>query len=332
MKKRILSLIMMGMLIVPMVGCNANVKILGKEVFTMEENKQEEQVQEENGYSQHEEGNKYSQQQKDFDEYEVLSWLLDGDYTLNIDNVPYVYNTEDMLTALFDNQQEYQVSRYTNSSYLIQVINENQDMFVTFRVEDLNQTGASFDIAIVEVFYDGYLYEEVDASNALAQIVYEELFNSEDGTLTKKQQITKEEKNPSENEQKQSKKEEPKKEEKKQEVPKTCKWCYTNQLPSEAGDEDKCKECQEENWNFYCGDCGKSMSLNEYWSYGHDTGFCPPCYDKYIQATTPTEDTSDDHKHYYCDRCGVDVTFKNFLQNIEGFDYLCEGCLLELGY
>lgn len=32
MKKRILSLIMMGMLVVPMVGCNANIKILGKEV------------------------------------------------------------------------------------------------------------------------------------------------------------------------------------------------------------------------------------------------------------------------------------------------------------
>ena len=327
MKKRILSLIMMGMLVVPMVGCNANVKILGKEVFTMEENKQEEQVQEENGHPQHEEGNKYSQQQKDFDEYEVLSWLLDGDYTLNINNVPYVYNTEDMLTALFDNQQEYQISRYTNSSYLIQVINKNQDMFVTFRVEDLNQTGASFDIAIVEVFYDGYLYEEVDASNALAQIVYEELFNSEDGTLTKKQQITKEEKKPSESEQKQSK-EEPK-QEKKQETPKTCKWCYTNQLPSGAGENDKCKECQEENWNFICTYCNKNMSLEEYHSYGEDTGMCPSCYDKYLQETTQSED---DHKHYYCDRCGVDVTFKNFLQNIEGFDYLCEGCLLELGY
>lgn len=329
MNRKCVSLLSSGLLILSLTGCDASVKLFGKEILSVDEKQEQvqEQVPQDNGYPQ------YDTRQEDFDEYEVLGWLLDGDYTLNINNVPYVYNTEDMLTALFDNKQEYQISRYTNSSYLIQVINENQDMFVTFRVEDLNQSGASFDIAIVEVFYDGYLYEEVDASNALAQIVYEELFNPEDGTLTKKQQITKEETKPSENEQKQSKKEEPKKEEpkqeKKQEAPKTCKWCYTNQLPSGAGENDKCTECQQENWNFICTYCNKNMSLEEYHSYGEDTGMCPSCYDKYLQETTQVED---DYKHYYCDRCGVDVTFKNFLQNIEGFDYLCEGCLLELGY
>lgn len=327
MKRKFLNLIIVGSLVVPMVGCNANIKILGKEIFTYENNEQKQQIQEYDNQQKQDE-DKYSQKQKDFDEYEVLSWLLDGEYTLGVDTQDYVYNTEEMLDALFDSQQEYQVSRYSNYGYLIQVINKSQDMFITFIVEDLNQEGASYDIAIVEVYYENYLYEGEDASMMLSQIVYKEIFNPEDGTLTKKQQLTKEEKKPSENKQKQSK-EEPKQEEK-QETLKTCKWCYTNQLPSGAGENDKCKECQEENWNFYCGDCGKSMSLNEYWSYGHDTGFCPSCYDKYIQSTT--EDTSDDHKHYYCSRCGVDVTFKNFLQNIEGFDYLCEGCLLELGY
>lgn len=321
MKRKFLNLIIVVSLVVPMVGCNANIKILGKEIFTYENNEQKQQIQEYDN----------QQKQKDFDEYEVLSWLLDGEYTLGVDAQDYVYNTEEMLDALFDGQQEYQVSRYSNYSYLIQVINKSQDMFITFIVEDLNQENVSYDIAIAEVYYENYLYEGEDASMMLSQIVYKEIFNPEDGTLTKKQQVTKEENNISKEE---PKKEEPKKEEpkqeKKQETPKTCKWCYTNQLPSGAGENDKCKECQEENWNFYCCDCGKSMSLNEYWSYGHDTGFCPSCYDKYIQSTT--EDTSDDHKHYYCSRCGVDVTFKNFLQNIEGFDYLCEGCLLELGY
>jgi hypothetical protein len=327
MNKKCISLLSSGLLILSLTGCNASVKLFGKEVFTVDENKQE-QVQEKS-YPQHGEGNKY--QQKEFDENEVLSWLLDGDYTLNVNGDTFVYNTEEMLIALFDNQQEYQISKYGESSYLIQVINKNQDMFITFMVEDLNQQGASYDIVIVEVFYDGYLYEE-NASNVMAQVVYEEIFNPEDGTLTKKQQVTKEEKKSSKEEQKQSK-EEPKKEEpkqeKKQETPKTCKWCYTNQLPSGAGENDKCKECQQECWNFICTYCNKNMSLEEYHSYGEDTGMCPSCYDKYLQETTQVED---DHKHYYCDRCGVDVTFKNFLQNIEGFDYLCEGCLLELGY
>ena len=110
---------------------------------------------------------------------------------------------------------------------------------------------------------------------------------------------------------------------------KTCKWCNRNKLPSGAGDNDKCSECQAESWNWHCNDCNKSMSLSEYNSTGRETGFCPSCYEKYKQATQHTET---DHKTYYCDRCGADITFKNFVQNIGGYDFLCEKCCMELGY
>ena len=324
MKKRILSLIMMGMLVVPMVGCNASVKLFGKEIFSSTDTAVEEK------YAPSESTPKEQPTVVEYTDEDILEMLVTGEYTLTINEESFVYKTEDMLLALYDGEIQYYVEHYQNAQYLIQIIDKNNENFVTFIVHT-----DTLAIDIVELNHNGQYLEGQDASQALSEVVYSELFNPEDGTLTKKQQTTKEEQK--ENTSKEEpKKEEPKKEqpkeEKKQEAPKTCKWCYTNQLPSGSGENDKCQECQEENWNFYCGDCGKSMSLEEYWSYGHDTGFCPSCYDKYIQATTPQEDTSDDYKHYYCDRCGKDCTFTNFLQEFEGWGIICEGCLLDLGY
>jgi hypothetical protein len=233
--------------------------------------------------------------------------------------VSYVYNTEEMLKALYENPQ-YKVEHYNGNQYLIQVSNGNN--FVTFLVEE----GAK-DIAIVELYHNGEFFEGEDASSTLPYVIYEEIFNEEDGALTKKQQVAKEEVKEQE---KSSKKEEKTvKEEPKKEVSKTCKWCYTNQLPNGSNENDKCSECQAESWNFYCNDCNKELSLEEYWGCGHDTGFCPPCYDKYLEATSNNDV---DHKTYFCDRCGRDVTYKNFLQEFEGYCIICEPCLMELGY
>ena len=36
MKKRILALVVTGLLVIPMTGCNANVKLFGKEIFSVQ--------------------------------------------------------------------------------------------------------------------------------------------------------------------------------------------------------------------------------------------------------------------------------------------------------
>jgi hypothetical protein len=55
MNKKCISLLSSGLLILSLTGCNASVKLFGKEVFTVDENKQE-QVQEKS-YPLHVEGN-----------------------------------------------------------------------------------------------------------------------------------------------------------------------------------------------------------------------------------------------------------------------------------
>ena len=313
--KKITGLIVSGMLIFPMVGCNASLSVGGKEIFNFNDTQIEQPEEKQYKYEQEDEVTKEK----------MLTRLLTGEYTLYINEDKYVYNTEEMLLALYDGNPQYKVKKYMGTQYSIQVSDASGRNFVTFLVDEVEEN-----IAIIEFNHNGEFFEGQDASDALSYVVYSELFNEKDATLTKKQHITKED--TKKEQEKSSKKEEKtveKKEEKKQETPKTCKWCYTNQLPSGSGENDKCSECTEENWNFYCNDCNKSMTLNEYWSSGHDTGFCPPCYDKYLAATSNNDV---DHKTYYCDRCGKDTTFKNFLQDFEGYSVICEGCLMDLGY
>ena len=319
-KNKMLAILLSTTMVLPMVGCDTNVKLFGKEIISVQDYQQEEVNPKTEAISEQQEPKTYENYAQYSDE-EILSLILTGEYTLSVNNVPYKYNTEDMLKVLCDNKPQYKVEHYQGTMYLVQVYKDNN--YVTFSVDTLDNA-----IDIVEFNFDGYNATGDNASVVMAQYIYNTHFNTEDGSLTKKQQQTKD--NSKENISKEeTKKQETKKEEKKQETPKTCKWCYTNQLPSGSGENDKCSECKQESWNFDCNDCGKNMSLNEYWSYGHDTGFCPSCYDKYIKSTSNNDV---DHKTYYCDRCSKDITYKNFAQNIGGYDYLCEACCMELNY
>lgn len=320
MKKRILALVLAGMLSVPMIGCNTNVTLFGKEIIKVEEPPQQEEEKvtppQDDGFAQYDEG-------------EILNRFKTAEYTLRVEGVPFVYTLEDVVNALFDGNVRYEVEHYEGTTYTVQASDVNCQRFVTYIVDMVEE-----DMLCIELYWNNQFYQGTEANDLFPYVVYEEIFNPEDGTLTKKQQVAKEEQKQEAN----TSKEQPKetKKEKKQETPKTCQWCHTNQLPSGAGTNDKCKECQQESWNFDCNDCGKNMSIDEYWSYGHDTGFCPSCYDKYAKSQYEQEQSDTDHKCYYCDRCGKDITYKNFVQNFtEGgynFDFICEGCLLDLGY
>lgn len=306
MNKKIFALLLSGMMIIPMTGCNAHLTIGGKEIFNFSDEKE---VQQEITHEHNVDERKYTDE-------EILSSLKEGTFVVNYKDTEYKFILETLLNELYEDTT-YTVTYIGNNVYNIQVGNSDNSKFMEFEL-----IGGTTTLSIVS-YYDGNtLYTDEDA-NAMFTNTIAELIENED--IGNKEEEVKEEPK------KEEEKEEPK-QEKKQETPKICKWCYTNQLPSGSNENDKCQECQQENWNFYCNDCGKSMTLEEYWSYGHDTGFCPPCYDKYIQATTTPEETVDDHKHYYCDRCGKDVTFLNFLQDFEGWGIICEGCLLELGY
>ena len=96
MKRRVLSLIMCGLLVVPTVGCNANLTVGGKEVFNFSDNQIEQQYQQEEQVEQKQEY-QYEQETPSYNEDEILAILLTGEYTLTVDGVSYVYNTEEML-------------------------------------------------------------------------------------------------------------------------------------------------------------------------------------------------------------------------------------------
>ena len=273
---------------------------------------------------------------------EALEKFLDGYFTVTIDGQDYKVNTKEAVKYFTELNIQWEAEQINENEYYVIAKCENGE-YIKFVIQM-----DTLDIYLDEICYDNgnQIIRGQSAVDAFSQFLYEYVTITQDITLDyvcaycgkeMKQSFvdgeweddfcSQECQDKWYEEQKQEVEKQQEKQEAKQQ--KTCKWCNTNKLPAGAGDEDKCSECQQESWNWHCNDCNKSMSLSEYNSTGRETGFCPPCYEKYKHATQHTET---DHKTYYCDRCGADITFKNFVQNIGGYDFLCEKCCMELGY
>ena len=264
---------------------------------------------------------------------EALENFLNGYFTVTIDGQDYKVNTKEAVEYFTELNIQWEAEQINENEYYIIAKCENGE-YIKFVIQM-----DTLDIYLDEICYDNgnQIIRGQSAVDAFSQFLFEYVTITQDITLDyvcaycgkemKQSFVDGEWEDNFCSQECQDKWYEEQKQEAK--TQKTCKWCNTNKLPAGAGDEDKCSECQQENWNWHCNDCNKSMSLSEYNSTGRETGFCPPCYEKYKQATQHTET---DHKTYYCDRCGADITFKNFVQNIGGYDFLCERCCMELGY
>ena len=259
MKKKVLSLMASGLLMLPMVGCNANLSVGGKEIFNFNDT-QPEQYEE------------YQYEQEDeVIKDEILARLLVGEYTLYINEDEYVYNTEEVLKALYDGNPQYKVEKYVGTQYSVQVSDVDNKNFVTFLVDEIKE-----DIAIAEFNHNGEFFEGQDASDNLSYVIYSELFNEEDATLTKKQYTTKED-----TKKEQEKENIAKEEKKRKKLDTVCAYCqkqmYEDMLSSSHEDSFCSVNCQDKwyqeqremNENKYnCLWCNGAMNQYQYDTYG----------------------------------------------------------------
>lgn len=333
--KNIIALSLATTLVLPMTGCNANLTIGGKEIFNLKDNKVTEEF------------DKFGKQTTHTDE-EAVNAIINGNYTITYNNQDFTVPMADVLNTLFPNC-EIATQAKDENTWLVKF--QSGDNYIVYRMSFLTGT-----LVEQELCYNGTTLTETndEAHNGILQLIVTQIIdnggyatndnNQSESTLKCKhcgkdyKKSESDASNPdkycssgcnTEANMLEKKAKEEKAQDKEQ---KTCKWCNRNKLPSGAGDNDKCSECQQEYWNYVCSDCGKDLSLNEYWSTAGQEGFCASCYEKYKQATSHSNENETEHKTYYCDRCGKDITFKNFLQNVGGYDFLCEGCAMELGY
>ena len=178
-----------------------------------------------------------------------------------------------MLKALYDGNPQYKVEKYMDSQCSVQVSDVNGNNFVTFLVDEVKE-----DIAIVEFNHNGEFFEGQDASDALSYVIYSELFNEEDATLTKKHHTTKEE---SSKEKEKTVEEEKKEEKKRKKLDTVCAYCqeqmYEDMLNSSHEDSFCSVNCQDKwyqeqreiNENKYnCLWCNGAMNQYQYDTYG----------------------------------------------------------------
>ena len=340
MKRRALALVLAGLLVIPMTGCNANVRLFGKEIFTIDDKQGQDHIEPDTQ-------DRIEPNAQTPSKDEVLSLLISGNYTLSVDGVDYVYRTEDMLNVLLDDKPIYNIELYEGTQYLVQAINEDETKFVTFLVDTTSSA-----IGIAEFYYDNQLTTGDSASIVMATTIYNDYFNESTGVLEKKQPTT-EEKQP--------------KSGSSSNIPEgTCIYC-----DGKLEDDDKksvCKKCLEQMGGMtfesdapygrcpscnganasdksyqghYCDDCFAKIKEEEYKekhqygdcvdcgivltkrqaeSYG---GRCPECYARYYD---PNFDNSN---MGHCERCGEDVDMR-YTNEGWGYSNLCSSCTCEL--
>ena len=168
MKKITVLLTTIGLIIIPLTGCNSNVKIFGKEVVTIEEPDDRE-------------FNKTTpndNQEESYTEEDAIEAIVQGEYNVNYKGEDFSFDVAELLNLVFPNSAIY---TKTISDTIYQVKIDNGIDYVIFEVNFIDET-----VNEVEMLYSGDLYKGEEAHQMMLKIItviIEEGNGSSSGTM-----------------------------------------------------------------------------------------------------------------------------------------------------
>ena len=153
--KKLIALSIASTLVLPMVGCNASIKVDDKEIFTYGKDK-----------TQVEEFNKFD---KKMNEEEAIDAIINGNYTVTYNNEKFTVPMIDVLNTLFPNCE---ISTKFKDENTILVKFESGDNYIIYRLSFLTDT-----LVEQELCYNGITLTEVndEAHKGILQLIAKEI-------------------------------------------------------------------------------------------------------------------------------------------------------------
>lgn len=320
--KKLIALSIASTLVLPMVGCNASIKVDDKEIFTYGKDK-----------TQVEEFNKFD---KKMNEEEAIDAIINGNYTVTYNNEKFTVPMIDVLNTLFPNCE---ISTKFKDENTILVKFESGDNYIIYRLSFLTDT-----LVEQELCYNGVTLTEVndEAHKGILQLIAKEIIEknnvADDNKPTEEKKTDKKE---TDNKSKEEKKETTDFDDR--ELQKnlcTCKYCGKKYDPQESNcweNETFCsKQCQvdyeeqqnakeEEQYKYYCAWCGNGFRPDA--STAEDNySFCSEACEGawYEDQQQVIDDYNNGIDHSACKNCGKEI-------GLNGYMGYCYSCAEDLG-
>lgn len=316
--KKLIALSIASTLVLPMVGCNASIKVDDKEIFTYGKDK-----------PQVEEFNKFGKQMS---EEEAIDAIINGNYKVTYNGEQLKVPMIDVLNTLFPNCE---ISTMFKDENTLLVKFESGDNYIIYRLSFLTDT-----LVEQELYYNGVTFTEAnyEAHNAILQLIAKEVI--EKNNVIDDNKPT-EEKKETDNKSKEEKKETTDFDDR--ELQKnlcTCKYCgkkYDLQESNCWENETFCsKQCQvdyeeqqaakeEESYKYYCAWCGNGFRPDA--STAEDNySFCSEACEGawYEDQQQVIDDYNNGIDHSACKNCGKEI-------GLNGYMGYCYSCAEDLG-
>ena len=165
MNKKINSLILSGLIVITLTGCDANLTFNGKEIINFSTDKKIEQRTEDN--------NIYEQKntEREYTDEQVIAAVKTGEYTLSLNESgeEYIFKIEKLINCLYSNPL-YIVSYKGNGIYKVIVSDDGTGDYITF---DVSETSLN----VCQICIDNVIYNNDNAKEELLNIVYELFIN-----------------------------------------------------------------------------------------------------------------------------------------------------------
>lgn len=320
--KKLIALSIASTLVLPMVGCNASIKVDDKEVFSYGKDK-----------PQVEEFNKFD---KKMNEEEAIDSIINGNYKVTYNGEQLKVPMIDVLNTLFPNCE---ISTMFKDENTLLVKFESGDNYIIYRLSFLTDT-----LVEQELHYNGVTFTEAndEAHNAILQLIAKEVIEKnnviDDNKPTEEKKTDKKE---TDNKSKEEKKETTDFDDR--ELQKnlcTCKYCGKKYDPQESNcweNETYCsKQCQvdyeeqqnakeEEQYKYYCAWCGNGFRPDA--STAEDNySFCSEACEGawYEDQQQVIDDYNNGIDHSACKNCGKEI-------GLNGYMGYCYDCAEDLG-
>lgn len=153
MKKITVLLITVGLIVIPLTGCDSNIKLFGKDEVTKEELDDKE-------------FNKIvpnDNQEGIYTEEDAIDALIKGKYKVNYKGEEFSFDATELLNLVFPNSSIY-VKAVSDTVYQVKIDNETD--YVVFEVNFIDET-----VNEIEMFYGGDVYIGEDAHQMMLQII-----------------------------------------------------------------------------------------------------------------------------------------------------------------
>ena len=319
--KKLIALSITSTLVLPMVGCNASIKVDDKEIFSYGKDK-----------PQVEEFNKFD---KKMNEEEAIDAIINGNYTVTYNNEKFTVPMIDVLNTLFPNCE---ISTKFKDENTILVKFESGDNYIIYRLSFLTDT-----LVEQELCYNGVTLTEVndEAHKGILQLIAKEIIEKnnvvDDNKSTEEKKAEKKE---TDNKSKEEKKETTDFDDR--ELQKnlcTCKYCGKKYDPKESNsweNETYCsKQCQvdyeeqqkakeEQQYKYYCAWCGNGFrpdSSTAEDNYSFCSEGCEGAW--YEDQQQVIDDYNNGIDHSACKNCGKEIGLNGYL----GYCYDCAEAL-----